>query len=110
MGLKSHRSAEVPISRSEIDLVFVGDDFPVILQSSDGGKPMIKRFKTTPTSNGVSQRSSSSKYLCTTGASRIAFRGLLRFSEPNITRVDNPPNCSMIAPAVFAQLNFEGWK
>ena len=49
MGLKSHRSAEVPISRSEIDLVFVGDDFPVILQSSDGGKPMIKRFKTTPT-------------------------------------------------------------
>ena len=34
---------------SEIDPVFVGDDFPMILQSSDSGKPIIKRFKTAPT-------------------------------------------------------------
>ena len=34
---------------SEIDLVFVDDDFPMILRSSDSVKPMIKRFKTAPT-------------------------------------------------------------
>ena len=43
---ESHRNAEVPIAMSEIVLLLVGEDFPVILQLSDNGKPMASRFKT----------------------------------------------------------------
>ena len=102
--MKSDLLAEGACGISEIDLVFVGDDFPVILQSSGSGEPMIMRFKLT--SNGVNQRLSSSKNLCTIRATTIAFRGLLRFSSPSRTRVENPPKFSTIASAVFAQFNF----
>jgi len=46
-GFKSHRSAEGLTPMSEIDLVLVGDDASAILQSSDSGKPMVQRFRTT---------------------------------------------------------------
>ena len=41
VGLKSHRSAEKLNAASVIDLVLVGDDVPVILQSSDSGEPTV---------------------------------------------------------------------
>lgn len=61
---------------SEIDLVLVGDNDSAILQSSDSGKPMEQRLETRSTLNGVNQRSSSSKNVCTFDASIMAFFGL----------------------------------
>jgi hypothetical protein len=108
VGSKNHRRAVEFTHRviSKIDLVLVGDNVSVILRPSGSGKPMEPRVKTRSTSNGVIQSSSSSKSWCTAGASSVAFRRILRSSEPSRTRVENPPKRSMIAPAVFAQLNF----
>jgi hypothetical protein len=112
VGSKSHRRAVVfaQSASGNIDLVLVGDDVSMILQPSDSGKPVVQRLETGSTSNGVNQRPSPPKSACTAAASIIAFRGLLRSSEPSITRVEYPPKRSMIAPVVFAQLNFERGK
>jgi len=92
---------------SEIDLVLVGDDFPVILQSNDGGKSVVNRFKTARAYLEWRQP----KVVETSGYNWRNQHGILRAMKVSgtgsRTRVENPPKCSMISPAVFDQLNFE---
>ena len=45
--MKGHRRSGRASSTSEIDLVLVNDDASAVLQSSDSGKSMVERFRTT---------------------------------------------------------------
>jgi len=111
MRPKSHSTFEVSkqIDVSYVYIVRVGNNVSAILRI-DGGEPMAQRLETGYTWNGVNQRSSSSNILCANAASIIAFRGLLMFSAPSRLCEENPPKCSMIALAVFTQLNYGKWK